>query len=92
MRVAPEHGAGVHLATAAHAAARGLPPNFSWGGRLFVAGPLLLESFRAELARRVPDAHLSDPEGQAADGALLLACRGLTADAKPYALEFPAVH
>jgi N-acetylglucosamine kinase-like BadF-type ATPase len=86
------HRAGVHLATAAHAAARGLPPNFSWGGRLFDAGPLLLESFRAELARRVPDARLSDPEGQAADGALLLACRGLTADAKPYALEFPAVH
>jgi N-acetylglucosamine kinase-like BadF-type ATPase len=84
--------AGVHLATAAHAAARGLPPNFSWGGRLFDAGALLLAPFRAELARRVPGARLSDPEGQAADGALLLARHGLAADAAPYALEFPAVH
>lgn len=81
--------AGVHLAEAARAAARGLPPDFSWGGRLFDAGLLLLEPFRAELIRRVPGARLTEPEGQAADGALLLAQRGRPARS-PYAEEFPA--
>jgi N-acetylglucosamine kinase-like BadF-type ATPase len=81
--------AGAHLAEAARAAARGLPPEFSWGGRLFDAGPLLLEPFRAELLRRVPGARLAEPRGQAADGALLLARRGGPAH-PPYAEEFPA--
>jgi N-acetylglucosamine kinase-like BadF-type ATPase len=82
------HRAGVHLAEAAHAASRGLPPDFSWGGRLFDAGPLLLVPFRDELTKRVPGARLSPPSGQAADGALLLAQRGLSPDPTPYALEF----
>jgi N-acetylglucosamine kinase-like BadF-type ATPase len=83
--------AGAHLAEAAWAAARGLPADFSWGGRLFDAGPLLLEPFRAELARRVPGARLSAPEGQAADGALLLAQRGIPPEGHPpYAVQFPA--
>jgi N-acetylglucosamine kinase-like BadF-type ATPase len=81
--------AGVHLAAAAHAASRGVPADFSWGGRLFDAGPLLLTAFRDELVRRVPGARLCAPEGQAADGALLLAQRGLPAPT-PYAEEFTA--
>lgn len=80
--------AGAHLAESAHAAAHSLPPNFSWGGRLFDAGPLLLEPFQAELARRVPEAKLSPPVGQAADGALLLARRGLP-HPTDYAASFP---
>jgi N-acetylglucosamine kinase-like BadF-type ATPase len=72
--------AGVHLAAAAHAATQGIPANFSWGGRLFDAGPLLRQPFEAELARRVPDAQISQPRGEAADGALLLARRGLPRD------------
>lgn len=81
--------AGVHLAEAAQAAARGLPPDISWGGRLFDAGPLLLDPFRAELTRRLPGCRLTAPAGQAADGALLLARRGRPASS-PYAEEFPA--
>ncbi|GAA4708622.1 N-acetylglucosamine kinase [Phytohabitans rumicis] len=85
------HRAAAHLAEAARAAARGLPADFSWGGRLFDAGPLLLEPFRAELARRVPDARLTAPRGQAADGALLLARRGLPPEGHaPYAFQYPA--
>ena len=84
---------GVHLAEAAQAVSHGLPADFSWGGRLFDAGPLLLDPFRAELTRRVPDARLLEPEGQAADGALLLAQRGLPPDGSghaAYAVDFPA--
>jgi N-acetylglucosamine kinase-like BadF-type ATPase len=83
--------AGVNLAEAAHAASRGLFADFSWGGRLFHAGSLLLAAFRAALTQRVPTARLSEPTGQAADGALLLAQRGLPPDGSghtPYALEF----
>lgn len=83
--------AGVHLAEAACAAARGLPAEFSWGGRLFAAGSLLLDAFHEELGRRAPGARVSPPAGQAADGALLLARRGLPADRAParYAVELP---
>jgi hypothetical protein len=79
-----------HQARSAHAAARGLPADFSWGGRLFDAGPLLLTPFREELTRRMPGARLSPPAGQAADGALLLARRGLPPDGShpvQYAVE-----
>lgn len=71
----------------------GAGPEFSYGGRLFDAGALLLSPFRAELTRRVPGARLSAPVGSAVDGALLLARRGLPADRPPpprYAAEFPA--
>lgn len=84
--------AGTHLAESAHAAARDLPAEFSWGGRLFDAGDLLLTPFREELARRRPDAHVSEPAGNAADGALLLARRGLSTAHPPppeYAVETP---
>ncbi|MFF5289600.1 N-acetylglucosamine kinase [Paractinoplanes globisporus] len=86
--------AGAHLAAAAQAAGHGLPPEYSWGGRLFDAGELLLDAFRDDLARRVPGARLSPPSGQAADGALLLAQRGLPPDRPtraPYAVEFPPI-
>jgi len=66
---------------------------FSWGGRLFDAGPLLLAPFRAELTRRLPEAHLTAPAGDAVHGALLLARRGLPADhlhPAQYAVEIPA--
>jgi N-acetylglucosamine kinase-like BadF-type ATPase len=75
--------AGTHLAEAAHAAARDLPPDFSWGGGLWGAGPLLLAPFRAELTRLRPEARVSEPAGRAVDGALLLARRGLPTDHPP---------
>lgn len=84
--------AGVHLAESTHAAARGLPPNFSWGGKLFDAGPLLRDAFHDELTRRVPGAQVWAPAGQAVDGALLLAQRGLPPNGThppKYAVELP---
>jgi N-acetylglucosamine kinase-like BadF-type ATPase len=86
--------AGTHLAESAHAAAHGLPAEFSWGGRLFDAEAPLLTAFQTELTRRAPDARLTPPAGQAVDGALLLAQRGLPpaqAHSSQYAVEFPAV-
>jgi N-acetylglucosamine kinase-like BadF-type ATPase len=85
--------AGAHLADAAHAASRGLPADFSWGGRLFDAGPLLLTAFRDALIQRVPDARLHHPAGHAVGGALVLAQRGLPGDGSDhaaYAVEFAA--
>jgi N-acetylglucosamine kinase-like BadF-type ATPase len=89
-----------HLAEAVHATATGLGAKdgaeLSWGGGLFDAGPLLLDPFRTELTRRLPGARLTPPAGRAADGALLLARRGLPPDgpdraaAAPYAVEFGA--
>jgi N-acetylglucosamine kinase-like BadF-type ATPase len=81
------HRAATHLADSAHAAARDLPPHFSWGGRLFDAGPLLLDPFRTELTRRRPGAQVSEPTGTAVDGALLLARRGLPPD-RPHPVEY----
>lgn len=88
--------AAAYLAETVAATAHGLPADFSWGGKLFDAGPLLLDPLRDELIRRVPAARLSPPQGQAADGALLLAQRGLPAHgadrtaSEPYAIEFTA--
>lgn len=85
------HRAATHLAESAHAAARDLPPTFSWGGRLFDAGPLLLTPFRTALTGLRPTAQLHAPSGSAVDGALLLARRGLPPDHPPeYAVEVPA--
>lgn len=69
--------AGTLLAETAYAASVGLPPRFSWGGKLFEAGDLLLDPFRRELLRRESAAKVEPPLGQSADGALLLARRGL---------------
>ncbi|WP_308798091.1 N-acetylglucosamine kinase [Agromyces silvae] len=69
--------AGTLLAETAFAVSSGLPPRYSWGGKLFDAGELLLDPFRKELHRRAPGARVDPPVGQSADGALLLARRGL---------------
>lgn len=69
--------AGTLLAETAYAASAGTPSRFSWGGKLFEAGELLLDPFRRELLRREPAATVEPPLGQSADGALLLARRGL---------------
>ncbi len=45
----------------------------SWCGGLFAAGELLLEPFRAELARRARHLEPREPVGTALDGAELLA-------------------
>lgn len=84
--------AGRLLAESAFASAGGLPPTYSWGGGLFEAGELLLRPFRDELLRMDPGATIELPQGQAADGALLLATRGLLpgANSGPYAREFAA--
>ncbi|GHD29895.1 N-acetylglucosamine kinase [Nocardiopsis kunsanensis] len=62
--------------TAVAAAAPGSEPRFSWGGRLFEAGALLAEPFRAEVLRHLPDACLQEPAGDSVDGALALAESG----------------
>lgn len=80
--------AGRLLAESAFAAARGLPPTYSWGGRLFEAGDLLLRPFREELLKRAPGATIRPPRGQAADGALLLAAQGI----RPGTMTEPYVH
>ena len=83
--------AGARLASATHAAARSLPPDFSWGGKLFDAEELLHDPFKDELERRIPEARTHTPAGTAADGALLLARRGLPAKGfgmEAYAAKF----
>jgi len=69
--------AGEQLGEVACAAGHGLPPHFSWGGKLFDVGELLLDPLRAAIMRTMPDAVLTVPEGQAAEGALRLATTGL---------------
>lgn len=86
--------AGRLLAESAYAAARGLPQTYSWGGRLFEAGDLLLRPFEDELLKRAPGASIRPPQGQAADGALLLAAQGIHpgATTEPYVHEFGPDH
>ncbi|MGO1768876.1 MAG: N-acetylglucosamine kinase [Microbacterium sp.] len=82
--------AGALLAETAHAASSGVAARYSWAGRLFDAGDILLGPFRAELLRRDPTATVVPPAGQAADGALRLARTGLgraTGLLDGYALE-----
>jgi N-acetylglucosamine kinase-like BadF-type ATPase len=67
--------AGTLLASAASAASAGLEPVFSWSGRLFDAGELLLDPFRHALLALHPDAELVHPLGSSTDGALLIAAR-----------------
>lgn len=78
--------AGTHLGeTAAAAASPGLERTFSWGGKLFDAGALVSDPFRAAVLRRVPDARLVGPAGDALDGALALAAaEGPLAHRPPY--------
>jgi N-acetylglucosamine kinase-like BadF-type ATPase len=74
--------AGRLLAESAFASATGLDRRYSWGGRLFAAGGLILDPFHDALRKLDPDAEFVPPAGQAADGALLLA-EGLGAMAPP---------
>jgi N-acetylglucosamine kinase-like BadF-type ATPase len=65
--------AGRQLALTAVAAAAGLEPVFSWGGRLFDAADLLMDPFQSTVRALLPDARFTPPLGTSADGALALA-------------------
>ncbi|MEU6710969.1 BadF/BadG/BcrA/BcrD ATPase family protein [Nonomuraea sp. NPDC046802] len=65
--------AGRQLAQTAVAAASGLEPVFSWGGRLFDAADLLMEPFQSAVSALLPGARFAAPRGTSADGALALA-------------------
>ncbi|MDH2442583.1 BadF/BadG/BcrA/BcrD ATPase family protein [Amnibacterium sp. CER49] len=73
--------AGRRLGRTAVAAVTG-EPLFSWGGRLFDVGDLLLLPFHQEVRRCVPDARFVPPQGGSARGAQLLAGKALE-DALP---------
>lgn len=76
--------AGRHLGQTAVAAATGLDPVFSWGGRLFDAADLLMEPFRGTVCTLLPDAHFTPPRGTSADGALALARAASARTLRPY--------
>ncbi|WP_188195027.1 N-acetylglucosamine kinase [Nonomuraea sp. SYSU D8015] len=65
--------AGRQLGLTAVAAAGGLEPVFSWGGRLFDAADLLMEPFLSAVREALPEARFTPPLGTSADGALALA-------------------
>jgi hypothetical protein len=65
--------AGRQLGQTALAAASGLEPVFSWGGRLFDAADLLMEPFQSTVRTLLPEARFEPPRGGSADGALTLA-------------------
>ncbi|MCG5217997.1 BadF/BadG/BcrA/BcrD ATPase family protein [Streptosporangium soli] len=65
--------AGRHLGQTAVAAASGLEPDVSWGGRLFDAADLLMEPFQHTVRMLLPGARLTPPLGTSADGSLALA-------------------
>jgi N-acetylglucosamine kinase-like BadF-type ATPase len=65
--------AGRELGHTAVAAATGLDPVLSWGGRLFEAADLLMEPFQSTVRESLPGARFTPPLGASADGALALA-------------------
>ncbi|MFC5823431.1 N-acetylglucosamine kinase [Nonomuraea insulae] len=65
--------AGRQLGQTAVAAATGLEPVFSWGGRLFDAADLLMKPFQSTVRDLLPVARFRPPQGTSADGALALA-------------------
>ncbi|MEV4173059.1 BadF/BadG/BcrA/BcrD ATPase family protein [Nonomuraea sp. NPDC049709] len=65
--------AGRQLGQTAVAAATGLEPVFSWGGRLFDAADLLMKPFQSTVRALLPAARFTPPQGTSADGALALA-------------------
>jgi len=65
--------AGRSLASAAASASEGVEPVYSWGGRLFEVGALLLDPFAEALAEMRPGSTLVEPVGTSTDGAILLA-------------------
>ncbi|MFC4119692.1 N-acetylglucosamine kinase [Nonomuraea zeae] len=85
--------AGRHLGQAAVAAAEGLEPVFSWGGRLFDAADLLMEPFQDTVRELLPGARFAPPRGTSADGALALAkgaADGAVRPHHPYLYVFTA--
>jgi N-acetylglucosamine kinase-like BadF-type ATPase len=85
--------AGRHLGQAAVAAAKGLEPVFSWGGRLFDAADLLMEPFQSTVGDLLPSARFAPPRGTSADGALALAkgaAGGAVRPHHPYLYVFTA--
>lgn len=83
------HEAGRQLGETAIAAATGLEPVFSWGGRLFDAADLVLEPFQETIRRRLPEARFVAPDGDSAAGALALA---VAAAAEPIRPRPPYLH
>lgn len=77
------HEAGRRLGETALAAAAGLEPVFSWGGRLFDAADLLQEPFQETIRRRRPGARFVAPAGDSAAGALALAEAAATGSVRP---------
>ncbi|GAB3987052.1 hypothetical protein GCM10029978_104190 [Actinoallomurus acanthiterrae] len=85
--------AGRQLGETAAAAASGLEPVFSWGGRIFDAADLLLESFESSVRSLLPDARFTPPRGNSAIGALALAqaaANGSVRPRSPYLYLFTA--
>ncbi|NUW31256.1 hypothetical protein HTZ77_07450 [Nonomuraea sp. SMC257] len=84
--------AGRELGRSAAAAASGLEPVVSWGGRLFDAGDLLVEPFRDTVTALLPGVRLTPPRGVSADGALALARAAVAGSVRsrpPYVHVFP---
>lgn len=83
--------AAIRLGESAAAVATGLEPLFSWGGRLFDAGDILIDPFTEEVRRHVPGARFSPPLGASVDGALLLSRTSATVRTHdPYVYVFDA--
>jgi N-acetylglucosamine kinase-like BadF-type ATPase len=83
--------AGRLLARAALAASAALDPVYSWAGRLFDAGELVLAPFQETIRAVHPDAVFAPPAGSSTDGALLLASEHLSSP-RSYASAFVAVY
>ncbi|KAB2340227.1 N-acetylglucosamine kinase [Actinomadura rudentiformis] len=81
--------AGRQLGQTAVAAASGLDPLFSWGGRLFEAAGLLMEPFQDTIRMMLPAARFVQPHGTSADGALALARAAADGSVRPHS---PYVH
>lgn len=77
--------AGRQLGHTAAAAASGLEPVFSWGGRIFDAADLLLEPFQSTVRALLPGARFTPPRGTSADGALALAQAAANGSVRPRA-------
>ena len=77
--------AGRQLGETAAAAASGLDPHFSWGGRIFDAADLLMEPFQSTVRALLPAARFTPPRGTSTDGALALARAAADGSVRPHA-------
>ncbi|CAN5583044.1 BadF/BadG/BcrA/BcrD ATPase family protein [soil metagenome] len=85
--------AGQRLAAAGLAAATNLEPLFSWGGRLFDAGPVVLVPFTEAIIAGRRGAQVVEPQGSSTDGALTLARKhasGAPVNHPPYIQTYDA--